>query len=307
MKKKTFAFLLAAIANSIFGFSFMFSDMAFELVSPVVLLAIRFVAAFLLMNLLVLSGKFSFSLKGKPVWLLLALGLFQPILYFICENYGILYTSTAFSGTMIALVPVGSLVLSSLMLKEKATKLQAACAFLSVFGVILTTFGSEGGSVSPAGFLLLLGAVVSACLYNITTKRATEYFNALEKTYIQFAVGSAAFVILALFQAHEDFANRILIPLSHGELWIGVAYLAVFSSVGAFMLLNYSIEYISVTQISILANLSTVISILAGILFLKEPFSLTQILGAAVILVSVYGVTREPKTKKPADGSLSAH
>lgn len=296
MQKKTFAFFMAALANAIFGFSFMFSDMAFEVVSPTVLLAVRFVVAFLVMNLLVLSGKFAFSLKGKPVGLLLALGLFQPILYFICENYGILYTSTAFSGTMIALIPVGSLVLSRLLLKEKTTKLQTACAFLSVFGVILTTFGSEGGQVSLAGFLLLLGAVASACLYNITTKRATEYFNALEKTYVQFAVGSAAFVILALVQTRGDFAAQVLSPLSHGRLWIGIAYLAVLSSVGAFLLLNYSIAYISVTQISILANLSTVISILAGILFLKEPFTLPQILGAAIILVSVYGVTREPKS-----------
>lgn len=298
MQKKTFAFFMAALANSIFGFSFMFSDMAFEIVSPTVLLAVRFVVAFLVMNLLVLSGKFAFSLKGKPVWLLLALGLFQPILYFICENYGILYTSTAFSGTMIALVPVGSLVLSRLLLKEKTSKLQAACAFLSVFGVILTTFGSEGGQVSLAGFLLLLGAVASACFYNITTKRATEYFNALEKTYVQFAVGSAAFVILALVQTRGDFAAQVLFPLSNGKLWIGIAYLAVLSSVGAFLLLNYAIAYISVTQISILANLSTVISILAGILFLKEPFTSWQILGAAIILVSVYGVTREPRSPK---------
>ncbi|MCI8514750.1 MAG: DMT family transporter [Lachnospiraceae bacterium] len=300
MKKQTAAFCLAALANAIFGFSFMFSDIAFEIVNPTVLLAVRFLVAFLVMNVLVLTKKFRFSLKGKPVWMLLALGLFQPILYFICENYGILYTSTAFSGTMIALIPVGSLVLSYLFLKEKVTRLQVGCAFLSVFGVILTTFGSEGGHVSLFGFLLLLGAVASACLYNITTKRATEYFNALEKTYVQFAVGSAAFVVLALFQAKGDFAARVLTPLSYGKFWIAIAYLAILSSVGAFLLLNYSIEYISVTQISILANLSTVISILAGILFLKEPFTLSQILGAAIIILSVYGVTREPKQKKTA-------
>ena len=303
MSKEKQSLLAACLANSIFGFSFMFSSLAFDIAEPFVLLAVRFSAAFLLLNLIVLTGKVPFSLKGKPVWLLLLMGIFQPILYFFCENYGILYTSTAFSGTMIALIPVVNLVLSSLILGEKATRLQIFCSFLSVFGVILTTAGGNEGGFSWIGFLLLAGAVLSACLYNISSKKASEHFNSLEKTYIQFGLGSVFYLVFMFVKAAGNW-DLILTPLASGRFWIAILYLAGLSSVGAFLLLNFSVQYLPLAQTAILANLATVISIAAGILFLHEDFGLRQILGAAIILISVYGVTKPQKVSEDPAGPV---
>ncbi len=294
MKKETLSLLLSCVAYTIFGFSFIFSSVVLDITSPMILLGVRFLFAFLLLNALVLSRKFAFSLRGKPVWMLVAMGIFQPLLYFFCENYGILYTSAAFSGAIIGFIPVVGLVLGVIFLREKATKLQVGCAVLSVFGVILTTLGGEGGAFSLPGFLLLMGAVFSSCFYTIVSKRASEHFNALEKTYVQFALGTAVFLTLALVQVGGDW-QVLAKPFSSGFFWIAVLYLGGLSSVGAFMLLNYAISYITVTQSSVLANFATVISIAAGILILRDPFSPLQVLGAAIIVVSVYGITRPSK------------
>ena len=93
MKRSTLATLAGLLGYSIFGFSFLFSKLALELTTPFVLLSVRFLTAFLVMNLLVLTGKMKLSLRGKPVRMLLLLGLVQPVVYFICENYGIALTS----------------------------------------------------------------------------------------------------------------------------------------------------------------------------------------------------------------------
>ena len=113
-KKRIPSLLAALCAAVIFGMSFMFSRLALDVAPPTVLLAFRFTTAFVAMTLVVaanalvgkLRGKplFAFSLKGKNILSLLALGIVQPVLYFIFENYGILYTSATFSGMMIAMI-----------------------------------------------------------------------------------------------------------------------------------------------------------------------------------------------------------
>ena len=117
MKRSTLATLAGLLGYSIFGFSFLFSKLALELTTPFVLLSVRFLTAFLVMNLLVLTGKMKLSLGGKPVRMLLLLGLVQPVVYFICENYGIALTSTSFSGIMLGIIPIAGLVLGRLILK----------------------------------------------------------------------------------------------------------------------------------------------------------------------------------------------
>ena len=56
----------------------------------------------------------------------------------------------------------------------------------------------------------------------------------------------------------------------------------------AFLLLNYGSSYVSVSEASIFANLTTVISIAAGVIFVNETFTLWQMIGAIIIVGSVY-------------------
>ena len=188
MKKTTLATLAGLLGYSIFGFSFLFSKIALELTTPFVLLSVRFLTAFLVMNLLVLTGRMRLSLRGKPVRMLLLLGLVQPVVYFICENYGIALTSTSFSGIMLGIIPIAGLVLGRLLLKEPCSALQVACALLSIVGVALTSVGGEV-RFSLLGTVLLAGAAGSAALFNVISRGTAAYFTAFERTYVMFALG----------------------------------------------------------------------------------------------------------------------
>ena len=147
------ALLSALLASVIFGLSFMFSALALAVTEPAVLLAFRFVMAFAAMSLLIgvnaLVGRlrdrplFAFSLRGKPVGSLLLLGLVQPVLYFYCESYGILYTSSAVAGTIIAVVPIACILMDVLVLHEKVPRRQVLCAALCIVGVALIYMGGE--------------------------------------------------------------------------------------------------------------------------------------------------------------------
>ena len=288
MKQTKKAILASLIGNSIFGFSFLFSKVALGIVSPFVLLSIRFLTAFLMLNLLCLTGKCKISLRGKPVGLLLLLGLVQPVCYFICETYGISMTSASFSGVMIGLAPVVGLIFGMLFLKEKCTLLQGVCTIFSAIGVGMTTTGGFGASLG--GFLMLLGAVCSAALFAILSRRIAGLFSAVERTYVMFALGSTVFTSIALAQNGWNPA-ALLTPLTQPTFVIAVLYLAVVSSVCAFLLINYALSHIPAGRALIFSNFTTVISVLAGIFIMKDAFTPMQLRGMAIITASVFGVS----------------
>ena len=292
------ALLAVILGNSIFGFSFLFSKLALEITLPSVLIAVRFTVAFLVLNLIVLIGThvrrkdgsplLSFSLSGKPLKDVLLLALFQPVIYFIAENYGILYTSSAFAGIIIAVIPIAGILIDLMLVKAKVTRLQILCALVSVAGVAVTTLGSSGMASSVKGICFLLVAVAAGAVFYVYSRKAGENYSALERTYVMFGVGSVFYIALALIQCRGAYDTWIMGAFAQPVFWMSILYLSVFSSVMAFMLLNYGSSYVSVSKATLFANFTTVISVAAGVLVLHEPFTLWQGLGCAMILGSVY-------------------
>lgn len=70
--------------------------------------------------------------------------------------------------------------------------------------------------------------------------------------------------------------------------WHGVAY----------GLLNFANSHLTVSESSLFSNVTTVVSVLAGVLFLKEDFSLWQALGVVIILVCVFVANVSGSEKK---------
>jgi drug/metabolite transporter (DMT)-like permease len=305
-RKENLSLVFSFLGYAIFGFSFLFSKRALELTTPFVLLAARFTAAFFLMNCLLLTKKCEIRLKGKPLGPLILLGLVQPVCYFICESYGVRLSPTSFVGTVLALVPITSSVFGLVILGEKISRLQAVCALSSVAGVFVTTLGQSANGFNRAGFVLLLGAVCAASLFSVLSRKISGAFGAFERTYVMFAIGGAVFCTVALIQCRNDISGLILAPLRSGTFWISVFYLAGVSSVGAFLMINYAMSNLSVVKVSIFANVTTVISILAGILVLKERFGPAQVAGSAVIIASAYLVNRPPRISAGSPGAAPA-
>lgn len=298
MSLRTKALTAVIAGNTIFGFSFLFSKVALQMTVPGVLLAARFLTAFAVLNIIVIFGRLiknrdgepivKFSLRGKPLKDVLLLALFQPVIYFAAESYGIQFTSSAFAGTIIAVIPVMGVISDVIIMKVAVSWKQIICALTSVAGVALTTLGARGMKSSAAGVIVLMAAVVAGALFYVFSKKAGEHFNPLERTYVMFGAGSAVYVCFALIACAGDYDRLITDVVTMPEFWGCIMYLAVASSVIAFIALNYGSSHVSVSEASLFANLTTVISIIAGVAVLHESFTPQQIAGAAVIIASVY-------------------
>lgn len=289
MNKTVKATAAGLLGYAIYGFSFIFSKIALDVAMPNVLLSYRFLLAFLILNLFLLTGKFRISFKGKSVFKLLMMGFIQPVIYFVCEANGIAMTSASFSGVIIGLVPVAGLIFGVLFLRERCGVFQIICTVLSVVGVVLTTTGGVG-DFSLTGFCLLLISVFSTTAFTVISRNIAEEFSPFERTYAMTALGGLCFTVLGIFETKGDIGEWIK-PLKSGGFCISVIYLAVISSVCAFLLINYALNHLSVGHTLIFSNFTAVISVIAGVLVMDDSFNEAQIAGIVIILLSVFGVS----------------
>lgn len=280
----------AVLTMTIWGLAFIFSKMALAFSDPVTLLAWRFATAFLVLNLIKLAGRIHFSMKGKPVGKLLLLGLIQPVLYFICENYGVKYSSATFAGIMIALMPIFILIGAAVIMKERITGAQVLFSALSVAGVIIMSVSpGQEQLATPAGALFMTGAVISGAAFVLLSKDLSAHFTAFERTYFMFAEGFVFCTVTGLI-LHGGSLRSLAAPLENRPFLTAVLYLGVCASVTAFFLQNFYVSFISLAESAVFTNLSTVVTILAGILILQEPFSFKTIPCTIMIIVGVVGV-----------------
>ena len=305
-RKHTLAVITACIAFVIFGFSFMFSSIALSITSTMVLLCFRFTVAVITLTVVVavnslvgrIRGKawFSFSLRGKPMGGLLLLGIVQPVLYLVFENSSIRYTSSAVTGTVLAVVPVICILADVFISRESVSKLQVVCAVAWVAGVALVETGGET-RISFLGFFCLLMTLVCDVGYYILSRRASRQFSPLEVTYVMFLMGMIVFVPAALIQGRGQMAELFLPAIQSAPFWGSVVFLGAVSSVGAYGLLNYANATLTNSEASLIGNIATVVSVLAGVLLLRDPFSPLQAIGVVVTLTFVT-LANLPKRKK---------
>ena len=303
---KTKAIIAAIVCHGFWGISFMASRAALNRVPVFLLLSHRFLLAFVIMTIICFTPFGDCHLRGKPMLPLILLGLFQPVIYFIGEQYGILHSSTIFSGVMIAMIPIAASLAAIPILNEKLSLRQFLCSLLSVGGVIGIGFlTNNSGSLDWIGIFGLTVAVLAASAYQLAGRRISGSYTSFERSYLMICVGAVCFSIPAMITVHGDIYAYFR-PLKDSEYFLSVIFLGVCCSVICFFLSNYVLTGLSVAQSAVFANLTTVVSVLAGTLILHEPFSFQGLIYCVMILLGIYGVLNTdgkgiPEKKQPLE------
>ena len=290
-------YLMGFVWSTIFGLSFLVTKGALEAFTPFELLFLRFTLATAALSVLARLKVIRLSYRGKPLGLLLLLCLFEPIIYFACETFGLERTASSTAGLVLGALPAAVALLSVPMLKEKLSARQALGLGLSVAGVVLIVLAGRagGGADSPLGILLIAGALVSAAFYNIFSRRASAHFSPVETTFAMMASGAVFFGILAVIErfatggSAAGGASSGILARATPAAWGAVAYLGLLSSVLAFFLVNLSLSKLKASQSVVFGSFTTLVSLVAGIAFRGEFAGPLQLVGAAMILLGIWG------------------
>ncbi len=285
--------MLAALGVfTIWGFSFLASKLGQAAASPFVVLMYRFDLAALIMGLLWLHKRPKISFKGKKIKGLLLLGFCEPVIYFIGEQYGLKHTNSAFTGVMIAVIPIATMLLAAIFLKEKPTALQWLFSAISIAGVAAITLMAGGsGQIQPLGVALLTVAVLAGSAYSVISKSISDDFSAYERSLVMQLMGAVSFTVLAVLENRNDL-SKLTTPMLDGGFIFAALYLSLGASAIGYLLFNYAVSKAPMANVISMSNLTTVLSVIAGVVLLNEPFSLGSAAALIVILLGIWGVQK---------------
>ena len=290
--KTTQAVFCAALGNILWGFSFLFTRIGLDVApNPNIMLSHRFLCSALFMALPILIGKVKVSFKGKN-WKPIGILLLTQVGYYVFETYGLLYTNATIAGMVLAVVPVVTIGTGALFLREYPTRRQALFCIVPVVGVIMMTVsGKKLGVVTTVGIVLLLLTVVDSAIFKTANRKAAEEFTPFERTFFVLCLSSIFFTLMALCSVNGDI-TAYLAPVFHGKYIVAVLSMSVLCSIVANLLVNYATGILPAFQLSSFGSLSTLCSLFAGVVFLKEPINISLFTGAVLIIVGIRQVTK---------------
>ncbi|HHU06896.1 MAG TPA: DMT family transporter [Clostridiaceae bacterium] len=290
--KQTKAVITTLITRVIWGFSFLFTRTIVVRIHFLNLLSWRFFLAFLTFLVLIAFKVFCIDLRGKKIRPLIAIAVAEPLVFFTMESIGLYHTSATEASLLIATIPIASMLIGIPIAKQVPTKKQALSIILTVVGVLIIVLGQSiaGIKFDISGYLALSVAVFSAATCYSLSAKYCEYSSA-EKTFVMMIVGTIGFGSAALTRnlALGTVSEWLLLPFHDREFLIAVLYLGVLSSVIAYVGQHYSISVLGLNRNVSFAGLTTLTTVLAGILILNEELNVSMLVGGVIVLAGVYG------------------
>lgn len=212
---------------------------------------------------------------------------------FLFNSYNYITVSNA--TIVYYLAPVIVVVMSPIFLKEKLTIKRVLAVVFSMFGLILIVNTQTPSSFNNDLVRGILNAFLAAILYAsvIILNKFIVGIDDYKRTFIQLLMASLVLLPLVIYRnqvVFEDFKS-VIFMLILGILHTGVAYCLYFSA----------IKDLKAQSIAILGYIDPASSIVFSIVLLREPFSIWQLFGGIIILVSAYIAEKKPKIKKIED------
>ena len=173
---------LVAMVSIGWGVAFISLAYLLKYMEPIQLLAARWSITALLFAVLIAAGKVKMQLRGhgRNVIFLFLAGLFEPCAYSILEAYGVKLTSASTSAIFVASIPSMTLILGILFFHHKSDLKLVLSLLVTFAGVVIAAVLSPTFSMggTRAGMLCMSLGVVAASMYSLSSKKASEDFDA---------------------------------------------------------------------------------------------------------------------------------
>jgi drug/metabolite transporter (DMT)-like permease len=288
-RELTYAALVAT--SMVWGGAFVAIKQALQYLTPLQLLAMRFLPASLAFAMLL--GWRHRSVLGSMLrrdWLsLCAMGLFGVVIYHTALNTGEQLISAGTASLLMALNPAFIFLMSVFLWKERVTWTRTLGLLLAFAGlVVVVRLGSDGkiqlGMVR--GVLITLIAPLAWSVYTLISRPLAARYPPLAVT----GLGTMLGTIPILVTVDGSLAERLSAMPWDG--WLSIAYLALAATVGGVSMWVTALEQLEASRVGAFIYLVPLWAALLSRWLLGEPLTLSLGLGAALIILGVALVNR---------------
>jgi drug/metabolite transporter (DMT)-like permease len=274
----------AAAAAILFGASVVAVRIAVHDVPPLTLAVLRFGLG----SLVLFAGLLAFRrdllrIDRRDLPYLALLGFIFYTIFPVTFNAGMRYVEASRGALLLATMPLWSVVLARLVVRERLSPRQIAGVVLSIAGVAIVMLdrGTIGTVNSARGDLLLLTTALLGAIYNVLAKRVLGRYAGLTVTFYAMAIGTLLLAPASLVE-HAPSVTTL-----SGETLAMLIFLGVFGAAISFSLWTSALSRLSPTQVSVYINVNPLAATLLGATVLHERFSLFFVIGFAAVVAGV--------------------
>lgn len=285
-------YTVAVIAAVTIGLSFLFVKVSLSYASPLQALFFRFLIAFLGSLVLIMTGITKLNLRGKKLLPVLAPALLYSAGFFGFQFFGMLYASSVEAGIIMAAQPAITMVVAELTIKEKPTKIQRFCVLVAILAAAFISVYGSGGveSVDPRGVILITLSAVSMAANVVFIRWIREDYTPAEVSFLSCAVGFLIYtaVILVWGITSGNLGETFALVKQPGFMG-AMLYLGIGCTTLTTLMNSYIMRHLEAVKASVTSCIGTVVTLVAGVLILKESLGILQVLCAVLILLAVVG------------------
>ncbi len=221
------------------------------------------------------------------------------VTFFNTFIYGALQFTTASNVSVLeTVIPVVTVVLSALLVKEKLPLIKRIGVMLSFLGAVWVVMDGQllelFSSSWNIGDVIMIGAITCWAVYSIVVKQFMHLFPAYGVLLVM--TGLSVLILLPFVAA--EWALGDVPSLGESKYWMGFLYLGVFPSVIALVFYNRAVERLGASQASVFLNFLPVVTMVGAYMWLGETIKLPEIAGALMVIAGVILTTRGGTRKR---------
>ena len=204
--------------------------------------------------------------------------------------WGLSLTSPIDTSIIATVVPVLTMVLATIFLREPITWIKAGGVFLGCAGAVILVLVSHQGAQQTSSVLGDVLCIVSAISY-------ATYLTAFRDTIVRYSPVTtmkwmflfAAIVAGAIY--YEPIAE-IDYPAVASRTWAGVAYVVICSTFLSYLMVPIGQRYLRPTVVSMYNYVQPVVAVLFTVAMGLDTFGFTKAAAAVCVFAGVWLVTR---------------
>ncbi|MCR8559518.1 EamA family transporter [Mucilaginibacter sp. BJC16-A38] len=280
-----------AIVYVVWGSTYFFIGMAVHGFPPMLLGAIRYTTA----GLLLLAWS---AFKGDRIWTkkdIINSGISGLLTLFVATGI-VFWVERTMPSAMVAIMvsanPIWFVVLDKGNYRANFKNKYVISGLIIGFAGVILLFSEQlskvlSGSHNSSnllGIILLVAGPIAWSAGSLYSKKKGSSGPARLNTAWQMTIAGLAFLPAAAINKEFSSFNIHQVPVS---AWMALVYLIIFGSIAAFGAYVWLLQVRPATQVSTHSYVNPVIAVLLGVMFAGEHISGLQIVGLAVILFSV--------------------
>ncbi len=195
--------IMLLLAVVFWGFSFVFTKILLDYVTPLELMGLRFIIGLPFLYLVLRKKKIQLQFEKKDYSKILLGGLIITVHFFI-QMTGLKYTSATNTGWIISVTPLVLALLSYFFLKEKIGRNAILGIVIATTGIILLVSKGELSKVdwlSSVGDWLVLLSAHTWAIYTVITRDISRRYNPIAVTFAMFIPATIITVGYMLFDS----------------------------------------------------------------------------------------------------------